>query len=133
MILSEEVARQVITELLQYDALKTIDELKNERIKNLGEQVKKLEEVNKKQQMIIDLNYEIIDRQEKIIKNKKAFEFHMYGGAETINDFNNVNLYVKGQMEFKIITFGAKLNANMSEAYELPAAFYNLYVEFKIF
>ena len=133
VVLDQATSIKVVKDLEDYDTLKVIEQLQRSRITNLEAQVQYLEDLNKKKDMIIELNYEMLDNKDKIIDAKKPIEFHGYGGGQVINDFMNFSLYFKAQFETKKVNFGGQINANLQQAYEMPGAWYNLYVEFKIF
>jgi hypothetical protein len=109
VVLTENQARAVVTDLVRYDFAKQIIKEQEARIKNFEK--KELEFKNKLdiKDSIIFHQKSIIDIHKEIIKSKKPAELHGYLGVQTVNA-SLVEPYLYGTLllEFTRFSLGAQ-------------------------
>ena len=72
--------------------------------------------------------------QKKIIKLKKQFKLHAYGGIQLIDfRFDDPVFYARGALEFEKWNIGIQMNVAPTNVYELPSFYSTVRLEFKIF
>ena len=109
VVLTENQARAVVTDLVRYDFAKQVIKEQEARIKNFEKK-----EIEFKNQLdikdsIIFYQKDIIDINKKIINNKKPFEVHGYVGVQS-TQFTLVapTLYTNLMLEFAKFNVGAQ-------------------------
>lgn len=83
VVLTEKQARAVAKDLVEFDALKKITVLQDERINNFQQKEKLFGEQLSIKDTIIGKQSAIIDKQNKVISNAKKMHIHGYGGVQT--------------------------------------------------
>ena len=109
VVLTENQARAVVTDLVRYDFAKQIIKEQEARIKNFEK--KEVEFKNKLdiKDSIIFHQKSMIEIHKEIIKNKKPFEFHGYVGVQTIQfSLREPMLYTNLMIEFAKFNVGAQ-------------------------
>lgn len=105
--LSERQAREVAKDLVRYDALKEITIIQEDRIKNLKRREEILQEDLLTQDTLISKQYELIDKQNKIINSLDRVKLHSYIGIQT-QELTLYNTILRGDLllEYKKIRAG---------------------------
>lgn len=109
VVLSERQARAVATDLVHYDFAKNIIKQQEVRIKNY--QNKEIEFKNQLdvKDSIIFYQKNIIDINKQIIKNKKSFGIHAYGGVQSIQlTLKEPLIYARVMLEFTRFSVGGR-------------------------
>ncbi len=109
VVLTENQARAVVTDLVRYDFAKQIIKEQEARIKNFEKK-----EIEFKNQLdikdsIIFYQKGMIDIHKEIIKNKKPFEVHGYLGVQSTQfTLREPTLYTNLMLEFTRFNIGAQ-------------------------
>ena len=129
MVLSEEIARAVIKDLLKGDICQERLLLKEEEIKNLTEQNEALVEIIKTKGEKEDIKDDIISIQDKALGWFSKSKLHGYLGVQSLS-FTDLNVipYGKVNLEFKKLNVGALLYVS-----DNPNLKYGLILEYKVF
>jgi len=109
VVLTENQARAVATDLVHLDFARQIIKEQESRIKNF--QKKEIEFKNQLdiKDSIITYQKQIIDINKEIIKNKKPFEIHGYAGVQTTQfTLREPTLYTNLMLEFAKFSVGAQ-------------------------
>lgn len=129
VVLTENQARAVVTDLVRYDFAKQIIKEQEARIKNFEKK-----EIEFKNQLdikdsIIFYQKGMIDIHKEIIKNKKPFEVHGYAGVQTTQfTLREPTLYTNLMLEFTRFNIGAQYFVQPSN----PPG-YSVVLEYKLF
>ncbi len=109
IVLNENVAREVVKDLVKGDLCKQKLILKDEEIKNLQEQNDELVEIIKIKDSILSKKDEIITIQDKAIGWWKKPELHGYAGVQTMRlTLTEPTLYTNIMLEFTKFNIGAQ-------------------------
>jgi hypothetical protein len=109
IVLNENVAREVVKDLVKGDLCKQKLILKDEEIKNLQEQNDELVEIIKIKDSILSKKDEIITIQDKAIGWWKKPELHGYVGVQTMRiTLNEPMLYTNLMLEFPKFNLGVQ-------------------------
>ena len=129
VVLSEEIARAVIKDLLKGDICQERLLLKEEEIKNLTEQNEALVEIIKTKGEKEDVKDDIISIQDKALGWFSKPKLHGYLGVQSLS-FTDLNIipYGKVNLEFKKLNVGALLYVS-----DNPNLKYGLILEYKVF
>jgi hypothetical protein len=129
VVLTENQARAVVTDLVRYDFAKQVIKEQEVRIKNF--QKKEIEFQNKLdiKDSIIFHQKEMIDIHKEIIKSKKSFEFHGYAGVQSTRfTLIEPTLYTNLMLEFTRFNIGAQYFVQPNN----PPG-YSVVLEYKLF
>lgn len=128
-MLSEEVAKAVVKDLLKGDICQQKLLLKEEEIKNLTEQNEALVEIIKTKEEKEGVKDDIISIQDKALGWFKKPQLHGYLGMQSLS-FTDLDIipYGKINLEFKKVNVGALLYLS-----DNPNLKYSLILEYKIF
>lgn len=129
VVLTENQARAVVTDLVRYDFAKQVIKEQEARIKNF--QKKEIEFQNKLdiKDSIIFHQKEMIDIHKEIIKNKKPFEVHGYAGVQSTRfTLIEPTLYTNLMLEFTRFNIGAQYFVQPNN----PPG-YSVVLEYKLF
>lgn len=129
VVLTENQARAVVTDLVRYDFAKNIIKEQEVRIKNY--QNKEIEYKNKLdvKDSIITVQKSIIDIHKQIIKSKKPFEIHGYAGVQSIQlTLKEPIIYTNFMIEFTKFSVGAQYFVQPNN---LPG--YGIILEYNLF
>jgi hypothetical protein len=129
VVLTENQARAVVTDLVRYDFAKQVIKEQEARIKNF--QKKEIEFQNKLdiKDSIIFHQKEMIDIHKEIIKSKKSFEFHGYAGVQSTRfTLIEPTLYTNLMLEFTRFNIGAQYFVQPNN----PPG-YSVVLEYKLF
>ena len=129
VVLTENQARAVVTDLVRYDFAKQVIKEQEARIKNF--QKKEIEFQNKLdiKDSIILHQKSMIDIHKEIIKNKKPFEFHGYAGVQSTRfTLREPTLYTNLMLEFTRFNVGAQYFVQPNN----PPG-YSVILEYKLF
>lgn len=128
-MLSEEVAKAVVKDLLKGDICQQKLLLKEEEIKNLTEQNEALVEIIKTKEEKEEVKDDIISIQDKALGWFKKPQLHGYLGMQSLS-FTDLDIipYGKINLEFKKVNVGALLYLS-----DNPNLKYSLILEYKIF
>jgi len=129
VVLTENQARAVVTDLVRYDFAKQVIKEQEARIKNF--QKKEIEFQNKLdiKDSIIFHQKEMIDIHKEIIKSKKPFEFHGYAGVQSTRfTLIEPTLYTNLMLEFTRFNVGAQYFVQPNN----PPG-YSVILEYKLF
>ena len=129
VVLSEQVARQVVKDLLKGDICQERLLLKEEEIKNLTEQNEALLEIIKTKGEKEDIKDDIISIQDKALGWFSKPKLQGYLGAQSLS-FTDLDVipYGKVNLEFKKLNVGALLYVS-----DNPNLKYGLILEYKVF
>lgn len=129
VVLTENQARAVVTDLVRYDFAKQVIKEQEARIKNFEKK-----EIEFKNQLdikdsIIFYQKSMIDIHKEIIKNKKPFEVHGYTGVQTTQfTLREPTLYTNLMLEFTRFNIGAQYFVQPNN----PPG-YSVVLEYKLF
>lgn len=129
VVLTENQARAVVTDLVRYDFAKQVIKEQEARIKNFEKK-----EIEFKNQLdikdsIIFHQKSMIDIHKEIIKNKKPFEVHGYTGVQTTQfTLREPTLYTNLMLEFTRFNIGAQYFVQPNN----PPG-YSVVLEYKLF
>ena len=129
VVLSEQVARQVVKDLLKGDICQERLLLKEEEIKNLTEQNEALVEIIKTKGEKEDIKDDIISIQDKALGWFSKPKLYGYLGVQSLS-FTDLDVipYGKINLEFKKLNVGALLYVS-----DNPNLKYGLILEYKVF
>lgn len=129
VILSEQVSRAVIKDLIKGDICQEKLLLKEEEIKNLIEQNEALVEIINTKEEKEEIKDEIIDIQDKALGWFSKPKLHVFVGVQTVS-FSDLSPipYGKITLEFKKLNVGAIYYVPTTESLK-----YGLILEYKVF
>lgn len=127
--LTEHQAREVIKDLVRYDALKLINDELEKRVNILSGKENLLQSKLEIKDSIISTQEEYINIQNSIINKKKAIKINGFVGVQTFQlSITNPMLYFQTEIELGKIILGGRLFIQPDNV-----AGYGLIVEYKIF
>ena len=109
VVLTENQARAVVTDLVRYDFAKQVIKEQESRIKNFEKkEIEFKNQLNIKDSIIFHQK-EMIDIHKEIINNKKPFEVHGYAGVQSTRfTLREPTLYTNLMLEFTRFNIGAQ-------------------------
>jgi len=129
VILSEHQAREVVKDLVRYDALKLISKELEDRIDILSKKEDVLEQRIFTKDSIISIQRKQIDLQDEIINAKPSLKLEGFVGVQTFQlSLTNPILYFQTGVELNKITVGARVFIQPNN----PAG-YGFIAQYKIF
>lgn len=129
VVLTEKQARAVAKDLVEFDALKKITVLQDERINNFQQKEKLFGEQLSIKDTIIGKQSAIIDKQNKVISNAKKMHIHGYGGVQTDElTLTNPSLRANIMLEYRKFRTGVVYTIQQSS----PAN-WGILFEYKLF
>lgn len=129
VVLTEKQARAVAKDLVEFDALKKITVLQDERINNFQQKEKLFGEQLSIKDTIIGKQSAIIDKQNKFISNAKKMHIHGYGGVQTDElTLTNPSLRANIMLEYRKFRTGVVYTIQQSS----PAN-WGILFEYKLF
>lgn len=129
VVLTEKQARAVAKDLVEFDALKKITVLQDERINNFQQKEKLFGEQLSIKDTIIGKQSDIIDKQNKVISNAKKMHIHGYGGVQTDElTLTNPSLRANIMLEYRKFRTGVVYTIQQSS----PAN-WGILFEYKLF
>jgi hypothetical protein len=109
VVLTENQARAVVTDLVRYDFAKQIIKEQESRIKNFQKKETEFKNQLAIKDSIIFYQKGMIDIHKEIIKNKKPFEVHGYLGVQSTQfTLREPTLYTNLMLEFTRFNIGAQ-------------------------
>ena len=129
VVLTENQARAVVTDLVRYDFAKNIIKEQEVRIKNYQNKEIQFKNQLDVKDSIITVQKSIIDIHKQIIKSKKPFDIHAYAGIQSIQlTLKEPIIYTNLMIEFTKFSVGAQYFVQPNN---LPG--YGIILEYNLF
>jgi CHASE2 domain-containing sensor protein len=129
VVLSEYQAREVIKDLVRYDALKLISKELENRIDIMSEKEQLLQQRIASKDSIIDIQKEQVRIQDEVINAKPLIKLNGFVGVQTSQvSLSDPTLYFQTEVNINKLTLGARVFIQPNN----PGG-YGFIVEYKIF